>query len=254
MIILISLYGLLIGSFLNVCIYRLPREESIAFPPSHCPRCENQLKFYNLIPVFSFLIQRGRCSYCGETISPQYPLVESLNMLAYVAIYSRFGMGLDFIFYCLIASLLIVIAFIDLNEMLISDRMVALLVLLKLGHKLINYFAYDQPMNMKSSLMGVLVGGGVFLLIYIVSQGGMGDGDITLMAALGFILGWKYVILNIILSFLLGAIISVGLLAFKIKDRKDPIPFGPFIILGFFIVLFFGDIILNWYLNNFVYI
>ena len=243
MSIFVSLFGLLIGSFLNVCIYRLPREESIAFPASHCPNCNERLKTYNL---------KGKCSYCGEKISPQYPLVEGLNMLLYLGLYGKFGLGLDFFFYASISSLLLVVAFIDLNEMLIYDKLLVGLIGLSILEKFTNYMVYGKTMDIKSSILGAVLGGGLFLLIYLLSKGGMGDGDITLMASIGFILGWKHSLLTMILSFILGAIISVFLLAFKIKDRSDPIPFGPFIISSFFIVVFYGEHIITWYIGNFL--
>lgn len=252
--IIIALWGLVIGSFLNVCIYRIPRGESLAFPSSHCPSCENKLKYYNLIPMVSYLIQGGKCSYCGEKISPQYPLVELINMLLYLGLYYRFNWTLDLIFYSIILSLGLVITFIDLKHMIIPDSLVLAIFILNLIQKMANYYYGGQVLDLKSGLIAGLVGGLIFLLIYLVSGGAMGEGDIILISCLGFMLTWKLVVLNIILSFILGAIVSIGLLAFKIKDRKDPIPFGPFIMVSFTLVLFYGEEIINFYLDNFIYI
>ena len=247
MTILILIYGLIIGSFLNVCIYRVPREESIAFPGSHCPTCEHKLKWYDNIPLFSYLSLKGKCRYCGVKISKQYPIVESLNALIYLILFYYFNFSIDFIFLALISSVLIVILFIDLKEMIIPDILVVILLGLSVLHKMLNYFLNGLSPQIVNSFLGLLLAGGLFLAIVLLSKGGMGGGDVTLIAALGFILGVKYILLTIFLSFILGAIISVALLATKIKTRKDPIPFGPFIILGFFISLLWGEVLLDWY-------
>lgn len=249
MIILISLYGLLIGSFLNVCIYRIPREESIVFPSSHCPNCGANLKWYDLLPVFSFIVQRGKCRYCGEKVSPQYPIIELLNSIIYLIIYIKFGFALEFFFYAIIFSLLIVITIIDLQHMIIPDILVVLILGITIIYKILSYILYSKSPELLYSIGGLVLSGTLFILIIIVSKGGMGGGDVTLIGVLGFILGIKKIFLTIFLSFLLGAIISVFLLIMKIKGRKDPIPFGPFIILGFFIVVFWGEKLISWYVS-----
>ncbi len=249
---LILIYGLLIGSFLNVCIYRIPREESIAFPASHCPNCNTKLKCHDNIPVISYLSLKGKCRYCSEKISSQYPMVESLNGIIYLMLLWHFSFSLDFIFYALISSVLIVISFIDLKEMIIPDSLIVAILILSLIHKALNYFIYGISPDIINSLLGMVIAGGLFLSIVILSRGGMGGGDVTLIASLGFVIGVKYILLTIFLSFLVGSIISIGLLGFKIKTRKDPIPFGPFIIISFFIVLLFGDIIIDIYMRLFI--
>lgn len=249
MILLIIIYGLIIGSFLNVCIYRIPRGESIAWPGSHCPTCSHSLSWYDNIPLLSYLVLKGKCRYCKSNISAQYPVVESLNALLYIIMYFRFGFGVDFIFYSLMSSVLLSIIFIDLKEMIIPDSLVLCILVLSVIHKAVNYFLYGKSPELISSFLGLLVAGGLFVAIVLLSRGGMGGGDVTLMGALGFVLGFKNILLNIFLSFVLGAIISIVLLAAKIKTRKDPIPFGPFIVLGFFITSLWGKVIINWYLN-----
>lgn len=251
MYILIFIYGLLIGSFLNVCIYRIPRDESIAFPASHCPNCNTNLKWYDNIPLFSYLALQGRCRYCKEKISAQYPIIEVMNAIIYLVLFYKFKLSIDFISYALISSALLVVFFIDLKHMIIPDKLIITIVLFEILHKLALYFT-DKEVYLKTSLIGALLAGLLFLLIVIVSRGGMGDGDITLIAALGFILGTRLIFLNIFLSFLIGAVVSVGLLGFKIKTRKDPIPFGPFIIVAFFIVLLFGERIIDLYMGLFI--
>lgn len=249
MTLIIFLYGLVIGSFLNVCIYRIPREESIAFPSSHCPSCNSSLKLYDNIPLFSYLFLKGKCRYCGTKISPQYPIVETLNAIIYLILFFYFNFSANFVFYALISPVLIVITFIDLKEMIIPDILVLIILILSVLHKGFNYFVYGQSPEILSSLGGLLLAGGLFLLIVVLSKGGMGGGDVTLIAALGFILGIKYILVNILLSFLFGAIISLVLLATKIKTRKDPIPFGPFIVLAFFVTLIWGERLVGWYVG-----
>lgn len=251
MTILVFIYGLIIGSFLNVCIYRIPRDESICFPASHCPKCGLKLNWYDNIPMLSYMILMGRCRKCDNFISLQYPIVELVNGLIYVCLYLYFGFTIDFIFYSLISSVLIIIAFIDLLHMVIPDSLILVILILNTLQKIILFLFEKIDMNLLDSLLGLLLSGGLFLIIYILSQGGMGDGDVTLIASLGFVLGLKKVILNILLSFFIGALISILLLVTKVKSRKDPIPFGPFMVISFFITLFYGSNIIIWYLNFF---
>lgn len=251
MTILIFIYGLLIGSFLNVCIYRIPREESIVFPSSHCPNCGTSLKWYDLVPVLSYIFQKGKCRYCGGEISQQYPIVELLNAIMYLFIYLQFGFTLEFLFYAIIFSILIIITVIDLQHMIIPDSLVIAIFIFTIIYKLLNYILYRQSPELINSILGLVLSVLLFLLIIIISKGGMGGGDATLIGVLGFILGIKGIFLAIFLSFILGAIISIFLLIMKIKNRKDPIPFGPFIILGFLIVVFWGESLINWYKNTF---
>ena len=249
LILLVLTYGLLIGSFLNVLIYRIPRDESIAFPGSHCPVCSHKLAWYDNVPLFSYLSLKGECRYCKTSISLQYPLIESLNAIIYIFLYFRFGFSPIFVFYALVSSALIAIAIIDLKELIIPDSLVISIIALTVFYKAINYFVYSVSPDILDSIFGLLAAGGLFLAIVIFSGGGMGGGDVTLIGALGFVLGLKNIFLVIFLSFLYGATISIFLLATKLKTRKDPIPFGPFIILGFFTTIFVGDSLINWYIN-----
>ncbi|MCF6465640.1 prepilin peptidase [Clostridium sp. Cult2] len=252
MVILIFLLGIIIGSFLNVCIYRIPKGESIVFPSSHCPGCSTPLKWYDLVPVLSFLFQGGKCRYCGENISPRYPIVELLDGIIFITLYFILGFNLDFIFYAFLFSLLIIITFIDLDYQIIPNILVILILLGSIIYKLLNLLLYGIPLNLFNGLMGLTISGLIFLIILIVSKGGMGGGDVKLIGVLGFILGVPKIFLNIFLSFLIGGIISIFLLGFKIKGRKDPIPFGPFITLAFTITLFWGNRIIDWYIASFL--
>lgn len=250
---IIFLYGAIIGSFLNVCIYRIPRKKSIAFPSSHCPSCGTNLKWYELAPIFSFILKKGKCKYCGKKISHDYLIVELLNPIIYLIIYVNTGFTLELFFYATIFSLLIIIAFIDIDHMIIPDSLVIYILSLTIIYKLVSYILYSKSPEILNSVGGLVFSSLLFIIIIIVSKGGMGGGDVTLIGVLGFILGVKRIFLTIFLSFILGAIISIALLIVKVKGKKDPIPFGPFIILAFFMVLFWGDKLIYWYITNFLY-
>lgn len=252
MILLIFIYGLIIGSFLNVCIYRIPRKESIIFPASHCTVCNNKIKWYDNLPVFSYIKLKGKCSYCNEKIVIQYPIIELLNGTLYLLLFYKFNLSINFIFYALISSTLIVVTIIDLKEMIIPDELVIVVLILSALHKITNYYVSKIPINLFDSLGGLILSGCFFLLIVILSQGGMGGGDVSLIGSIGFVLGVRLITLNILLSFILGGVLSMFLLGTKIKSRKDPIPFGPFIVLGFILTLFWGEVLIDWYLNMFL--
>lgn len=249
--ILVAITGLLIGSFLNVCIYRIPRKESISFPPSHCFACGNNLKPIDLFPVFSYVFLKGKCRYCSEKISMQYPLIEILNCLSYLLLFKHFGLSIDFLFFALLASVSIVISVIDYYHQIILNTTVLFTMIVGIIYKITLYITLDEKLFtiLKSSILGFLIGGGFYLLIFIATNGNMGGGDIKLMAALGVWLGIRDTGLAMLLTFMIGAIISVFLLATKIKSRKDAIPFGPFIILGTFITILYGTEIIEMYLK-----
>lgn len=249
MYILIFILGIIIGSFLNVCIYRIPREESLAYPSSHCTYCSHPLKWYDLVPIFSFLSLRGRCRYCGEIISPQYPIVELLNGIIYLLAFYHFGLSIDFVFYSFLVSILIVISFIDYYHHIIPDGLILIILSSSIIYKALIYFVYKMPLSFSDSISSFIGAGILFIIIALVSNGGMGGGDIKLIAVLGFILGLKKTILNTLLSFLIGAVISVFLLLSGKKGRKDAIPFGPFINISFLISAFWGDRIILWYIK-----
>ena len=252
MSIVIFLFGLAIGSFTNVLIYRLPREESIVFPGSHCPNCDHELKWYDNIPLISYFFLKGKCRYCKEKISIRYPLLEFLNGIIYLSFFITYGFTLEFIYLSLLTSFLISITIIDLKHLIIPDSLVVSVLGLNILYKIGNYFMYGIPFEFLDSLFGLLAGAGLFLLILLISRGGMGGGDVTLVGALGFSLGLKNTVLMILLSFIIGAVISLILLAFKIKSMKDPIPFGPFIIIAFYLSYFFSDIIISFYFSLFI--
>ncbi|HBY57790.1 MAG TPA: prepilin peptidase [Candidatus Atribacteria bacterium] len=246
--IFVLLLGLIIGSFSNVCIYRIPRNESLIRPGSHCPKCNQPIKFYDNIPLVSFIILKGKCRYCKEKISWQYPLVEFLTAVLYLLLFLRYGLQLVTFVYMFFCSALIIITFIDLKENIIPD--VLSLPFLLLGFLMSFFLKNLSPIN---SLLGILAGGGVLLLVailgsFLFKKEAMGGGDIKLAAMVGAFLGWQLTLLSLFLSFFTGAIIGIVILI-KNKGESDPIPFGPFIALGTIIALFFGNSIINWYLS-----
>lgn len=235
--VIIFVLGLVIGSFLNVAIWRIPREESISFPPSHCPNCDNKIKTYDLIPVFSFIILRGKCRHCNEKISIEYPIIEIINGLAYVFLFYKFNDPLVFAQYAALFSTLLVISVIDFKTQLVDDKVIIFGSIAMIIFEIINKgFSKILLNNIYGALTGAIVIG---LIVYITH--GMGEGDIEIFALCGFVLGFKYTLLALWLSFILGGIIAMLLLLLKIKKRKDPIAFGPYIALSSMIVLLYGD-------------
>ncbi len=249
MLYLISIiFGALVGSFLNVCILRLPKEESIVWPGSHCPQCKKPIKFYDNIPLISYFLLRGKCRYCKGSISLQYPLVEGVTALSSLFLVMKFGPSLSFFIYFIFVAALIVITVIDLYHQIIPDVIslpgIGVGLLLSLINPYISFF---------NSLIGILIGGGSLFLVatlyeWFFKREGMGGGDVKLLAMIGAFLGWKAVILTILLSSLIGSIIGVTIMFLKGKDFKYAIPFGPFLSLGAAISLFYGYDIINWYL------
>ncbi|TCO79171.1 prepilin peptidase [Marinisporobacter balticus] len=240
----IIIIGLLIGSFLNVCIYRISKEESIVYPLSYCPKCNTTLKSWSLVPIFSFLLSKRKCRYCRELIPMQYPFIEFLNGIIYLLLYLKYGLSILFVKYAIITSLLIMISWIDYKLQIIPDGCNLFGLVISGVFIIINDFSTGSFLN---SVIGFCLGGGIFLLIAIVTNE-MGGGDIKLMGILGFAFGWENILLITLLSFGIGAIISVGLLRLKIKNRKDPIAFGPFIAVATGITILYGREIFQWYI------
>lgn len=247
--ILVFVYGLLAGSFLNVCIYRIPREMSIVFPGSHCTSCGTKLKAYELVPLFSYLFLGGKCRTCGAKISARYPMVELMTALLVTLQFHYLGLNLTYAFFALMTLILIVMTMIDYDLQIIPDGLTLILGILGLVYLAAVIVPNEGFPALIPRGIGFILGGGLFLLIAVVSNGGMGGGDIKLMAVLGLWFGWKHLLLLIMLSFISGALISVALLAFKIKGRKEAIPFGPFIALAAYLTSLFGNELILWYLN-----
>ncbi len=240
--------GAMVGSFLNVCICRLPKGESIVTPRSHCPQCQTLIRFYDNIPLLSYLVLRGKCRSCRAPISIQYPIVEGVTALGSLVLFLKFGLSWENLLYFSFLSALIVITVIDLYHQIIPDVIslpgigIGLLTSLVLPHL--------TPLN---SLTGVLLGGGSLFLVatlyqWFFKREGMGGGDVKLLAMVGAFLGWKAVILTILLSSFIGSITGIIFIAVKGKDLKYAIPFGPFLSLGAVLSLFWGEEIVRWYL------
>lgn len=251
-LVIITVFGLIIGSFLNVCIYRLPREKNIVVPSSSCVICGEAIKPYDNIPLISFLILKGKCRACGAKISWRYPFVELLNSFFYLLAYTRFGLSFELIPIFLFLSTMIVITFIDLDFQIIPDSITLPGILIGIAF---SSFLFPDPFELNSitgfinSLIGFIIGGGLFFLIALLSKGGMGGGDIKMMAMIGAFFGWKGVLTTTLIASLVGSVVGISLVLFKGKNRKTAIPFGPFLALGSVITLFGGHFILKVYLG-----
>ena len=247
--IIVLVFGLIIGSFLNVCIFRIPKGESISYPPSHCTSCGYNLKPKDLVPVFSYLFLKGRCRSCKEKISLRYPIIELINALSYVLIYMKFGFAIKSIFFCLLASLLIVISMIDFDKKEVYAATTLFGLILGIIYLVVSYF-YSN-INYTDNILGGVVG---FLIIFLIVKltGGMGEGDYEIAGICGLFLGVKGILVGLFIGIILGAIYGSGLLIRKSKTGKDEMAFGPFIALGSFISLIYGAGILEFYINFFI--
>jgi leader peptidase (prepilin peptidase) / N-methyltransferase len=243
------IFGAVVGSFLNVCVYRLPKNESIVFPPSHCPACDYRIPWYDNVPILSYLLLRGRCRSCRAPISSQYPLVELVNALLTLFLFMRFGPSLPFAVLFLFCSAMVVVTFIDLEHQIIPD------VISLPGIVAGFVFSFFIPqLGWLNSLLGIVAGGGSLWLVasgyeLLTKKEGMGGGDIKLLAMMGAFFGWKAIPFIIFVSSLVGSVIGVTVMLMQKKDGKLAIPFGPFLALGAVIYIFFGRELIHWYLN-----
>lgn len=260
------IYGTVAGSFLNVCIWRLPRDESIISPGSHCPQCNTPLRVRELVPLFSFLAQRCRCRYCGSPISWRYFGVELLTGAYFALAYYWFGWGVDFLAYALFGASLIAVFFIDLEHWIIPDQLSLFGIAVGLARDGIGLAVgsrdpYRIPVPgsghtipLPHSIAGILACGGLFLALAIVSyyvfkKEGMGGGDIKLAAAIGANLALGPAMLSFFLAVALGSVIGIALIAAKKKTRKDYVPFGPMMVGGAMIAMFYGEEIIQAWRN-----
>jgi leader peptidase (prepilin peptidase)/N-methyltransferase len=242
--VVIFLYGIVIGSFLNVCILRIPLKESIAKERSHCMSCGYQLAWYDLVPLFSYLFLGGKCRKCKSHISLQYPLVEALNGVLYVLIFLVNGWSIDSVIYCLLTSALIVLSVIDFRTYEIPfgiNLFILALGLIHLGLHLGDWVTYGIGLVAVSSFMEVLV---------LLTKGrAMGGGDVKLMAAAGLLLGWKLSLVAFLLGCILGSVIH--LIRMKLSGAEHQLAFGPYLSAGIILALLWGENFLNWYLGLF---
>jgi len=245
--VLAFIFGAVVGSFLNVCICRMPKDESIVSPPSHCPHCGYQIRWYDNIPLVSYLLLRGKCRGCGTRISLQYPLVELLNGLLTLSLFVRFGPSLSFLALFLFCSSLVVITFIDIEHQIIPDEIS--LPGIVIGFAFSFFLPWQSWLN---SLFGILLGGGSLLLVaygyqWLTGKEGMGGGDIKLLAMMGAFLGWKSISFIIFASSLVGSVVGISMMLVQKKDSKLAIPFGPYLALGSIIYIFYGRQLIQWY-------
>lgn len=242
-------FGLCIGSFLNVCIYRLPESMSIIRPPSSCPQCKNPIRFYDNVPVISYLLLRGRCRNCQTPISIRYPLIELLTGLCAAGVVLKFGLTLESLIYFTFVATLITITFIDIDHQIIPD------VISLPGIVLFFIASFGVPaVTVKEAVIGILIGGGslyVVALAYalIKKREGMGGGDIKLLAMIGALLGWQGVLFTLFVSSLVGTITGILVMLRKGGNMRLAIPFGPFLSIGAVLYVFYGPAIVRWYLT-----
>lgn len=241
------IFGLLIGSFLNVCIYRIPGGQSIVFPPSRCFNCGERLKWYHMVPVLSYLFLGGKCSYCKEKIPPVYAVVELTTAVLFTAILYKFGIGLYFFKYIILTAILIIVTFIDMETQIIPDSLIITGLVTGIVFALI-----DKSYPFEFYILGLFAGGGILLAIVLLSRGGMGGGDVKLAAVTGIFLGWQNVLIALFLSFVSGGITGSALLLAGKKGRKDAVPFGPFLSLGAIAAVLFGRTLASLYMNLFI--
>ena len=244
LILLVFIYGLIFGSFFNVVGLRVPLKQSIVAPRSACPSCGRQLKAYELIPVVSFLLQGGKCRGCKARISPLYPIVELLTGVLFAVAPVLVGWSQELIVAWTLISLLMIIFVSDLRYMLIPDKILLIFAGIFLVER-----AFIPLTPWWDSLFGAATGFLLLLAITLISKGGMGGGDIKLFAVIGFVLGVKLVLLSFFLSALYGAIFGIAALLLKLVKRRQPIPFGPFIVAGTVSAYFWGSTLIALYFH-----
>lgn len=239
---IIFLYGIIIGSFLNVCIYRIPLKEDIVLKHSHCMSCGYQLRWYDLIPVFSYLALRGRCRKCRSKISIQYPVIELLNGILYILVFLANGFSMVSLLYCMLVSALIVLSVIDFRIYEIPSGInlfILVLGFLRMGLDYKHWYNY---------LIGLLAVSLFFCLLFLITKGkAIGGGDIKLMAAAGLVLGWRLIILSFFLGCLLGSVIHITRM--KVNGEGSVLAFGPYLSMGIFLAVIYGERLIHWYLQ-----
>lgn len=243
--VLIFFSGASIGSFLNVCICRMPENKSIIYPPSSCPFCGHNLKVIDLIPIISYLFLKSKCRYCGCRISLQYPVVELITGVLFILIIAKYGVSLPALRSVILVSLVISSAGVDFKHRIIPDK-------LNLTGFIIGIpLVFESKEIFLSGVIGFFAAGGLLFLIAVISRGGMGGGDIKLAAVLGLLLGWQQILVALFLAFLAGSLAGLTLLMLKVVRLKEAIPFGPFLGLGAVITILAGDKIIFWYTSLF---
>jgi leader peptidase (prepilin peptidase)/N-methyltransferase len=247
-LVFVALLGLAVGSFLNVCIYRIPRKESLLRPPSRCPACRRPLAWADNVPIVSWFVLHGRCRACGARIPVMYPLVEAITAAAFVVVYLLWGLTPLGVVRLLLACALIVLFVIDLQHRILPNVITLPGILVGFASSLF------LPPGGLDSLLGILLGGGLLLVIaegYYRIRGveGLGMGDVKLLAMIGAFLGWKLVVLTLVLASFAGSVVGVGLIASGRGDMKLALPFGTFLAIGAAVAAVWGEPIVAWYLG-----
>ncbi len=239
---LVFIYGIIVGSFLNVCIYRIPLKESVVTTRSHCMRCGYKLKWYDLVPVFSYVFLRGRCRKCGDKISPQYPIIELLNGILWVLTFIYTGINITSLIYSLVISALIVLSVIDFRTFEIPVSINVYIGIMALVN-----IATDYE-HILTYIIGMIIVSGVLYLMYFLSNGrAIGGGDVKLMAACGLLLGWKLIIVAFIFGCLYASVIHILRMVISKKDHM--LAMGPYLSAGVITAMWFGSHIVNWYVT-----
>jgi leader peptidase (prepilin peptidase)/N-methyltransferase len=254
-----TLLGIAVGSFLNVCIDRLPLHTSLVSPPSHCDSCRRRLAWRDLIPLFSYLWLRGRCRYCGARIPIRVLLVELISGILFLAAFWQFGPSIQFAITVFWSCVFLVIIFIDWEQQLILNKVTypmaaVALVILAIDSFIPGVSLFPGRLFVPElSILSGLISGAIllvfFIIIIIIRPGAMGMGDAKLVTLIGLVSGFPLVIFSILIGIVIGGLVAIYLLAFKKKRRKDVIPYGTFLGIGPIIALLFDQEILNWYLN-----
>ena len=245
---IVALLGLVVGSFLNVCIYRLPRHESLAVPPSHCRSCGRPIRWFENVPVLSYLWLRGRCSGCGIGISRVYPLVELATAATFVAAYDVFGPGWLLASRLVFACAMIVLLVVDLEHRILPNAITVPGALVGL------LFSLVAPPGWQSALIGIAAGGGVLFLISeayyrIRGEEGLGMGDVKMLAMIGAFLGWKLMLVTLVIASLVGSIVGVGMIVMDRRNLKYALPFGTFLAVSALVSCVAGDSLVAWYVS-----
>ena len=244
--IFIIILGFIMGSFLNLCIYRIPREQSIVYPKSHCTNCRCTIRWYDLIPIFSYMILlKGKCRYCGHKISMRYPIIEFITGIVYLIIYIKYGLTLECLKYITFMTILIVVGMIDFDTTDVYFSITLTGIIFAVLFIFANSYFYN---DYKQYIFGGVFGVSIMTIIILLTNA-MGWGDAEMYFFSGLFLGFKLMIVMMFFSFVFGAVISLLLVTFKKIDRKTPIPFGPFIGLATIFTIFFGSNIVLWYMT-----
>jgi leader peptidase (prepilin peptidase)/N-methyltransferase len=248
----VFILGIIIGSFLTVCVHRVPKGQSIAAPRSACPDCGKQISWYDNVPLLSFLWLKGQCRVCQGAIAPRYPVIELINGLGYLLVFWRFGLTWASVVYAGLFSVFWVVTWIDWDHKIIPDviTLPGIVIGLLCSSLLL-------PTGWLNSLLGILVGGGILFFLawispYVFGKEGMGGGDIKFLAMVGAFLGWQQTLITLMIASVFGAVIGIGLLVLKVMKKGQYIPFGPYLALGALIAMLWGADIWQWYFRGLI--